>query len=168
MLPKIYGFHLRGAGLPIDYLCAQHDFHVFLVARCLCCALEFGQFIGFGEEFPCGDRAAAANSGDDDGQVPRIWVGEPGHNRIVAIAVDGHLHGPVDRPGGARRGCTIHNLVLGHVGVVGKVKAQGFGEPQGPGVIEGSDKDRRSIAQIFQAGRLIPLDWRIPPTLTMA
>jgi hypothetical protein len=48
LLPKICSLNLGGAGLPIDYLCAQHNLHILLVASSLCFALYLGQITRVG------------------------------------------------------------------------------------------------------------------------
>src|ERR1700722_12407284 len=108
---------------------------------------------GIGQKFSGSDGTAASDAGRDDRDFSRVTVRKTSDDCIVAIIVRGLLLRAVDQPILTLRIVAVGNPEAGHVGIVCKMKTQRIGEAKRPGVIEGSNKDRRSTAEIGQVGR---------------
>src|SRR5258707_3810916 len=93
------------------------------------------------EKLASSNRAAAAYAGGDDDKLIGVGIDEPRHDGIVLIGTGLLLLQTVERPFAFSGIGTILNPELRHGRIVGKVKAQRSGEPQGPGIVKGADEN---------------------------
>src|ERR1700684_4331305 len=99
-----------------------------------------------------GDGAAAADSCGHNGDLYRIAVSKLGDDGIVALVVVCLMFGAINNPVDSVRVIAVGNPETRHVGVVGEVVAQRFGESKRPSIVEGPHEHGRPVAQVGEIG----------------
>src|ERR1700676_491277 len=146
------GADARWPGAPVNHLRFQNQFHVLLfpIARDL--TEDVSHAMSIHQKFTSGYCPATADSGRHHNILIRVGIDEPSDDGVVLISPGFLLHGAVQHPATFPRVVAIFDPELIHFMVVCKMKAQRRSQPEGPAIVKGPDKYRRSSTQVRQAG----------------
>src|SRR6266404_7788114 len=146
------GVYARWPGAPVNHLRFQNQLHVLLfpIARDLPEGVFHATTIH--QKLTGGYCSAPADSGRHYNVLVRVGIDESSDDSVVLVSAGFLLHGAVQHPITFPRLVAIFDPELIHFAVICKMKAQRRSQPEGPTIVKGTDKYRRSATQIRKAG----------------